>query len=272
MTRRIVSLLFLASGLPAATALAQAPVQGPEPFRITDNSFLVEEAFNQEAGVFQNIFGAARTGNAWAATFTQEWPITSQTHQFSYTIAWMEAEGHNGAGDTLLNYRYQALIEGPGRPAFAPRASLVLPTGNTTHGFGAGSFGLQVNLPFSKQTGDVYWHWNAGLTLLARAKATNADGTVRHEDLASPFLAGSAIYRALPMVHLMLESVVLFQESIADSGTDRSTLFILSPGLRAGWDMGDRQAVMGVAVPVTWSDGHDTGVFLYFSYELPFKK
>ena len=29
-----------------------------EPFAITDNSFLVEEAFNQEAGIFQNIVGA----------------------------------------------------------------------------------------------------------------------------------------------------------------------------------------------------------------------
>src|SRR5688500_2412693 len=34
----------------SSTALAQA-----EPFAILDNSFLVEEAFNQEAGIFQNI-------------------------------------------------------------------------------------------------------------------------------------------------------------------------------------------------------------------------
>ena len=43
------------------TALAQtttpAPASKSEPFAILDNSFLVEEAFNQPAGVFQNIFG-----------------------------------------------------------------------------------------------------------------------------------------------------------------------------------------------------------------------
>ena len=43
------------------TALAQtttpAAASKSEPFAILDNSFLVEEAFNQPAGVFQNIFG-----------------------------------------------------------------------------------------------------------------------------------------------------------------------------------------------------------------------
>ena len=37
---------------PAASSIAR-------PFEITDNSFLVEEAFNQEANIFQNIFGLA---------------------------------------------------------------------------------------------------------------------------------------------------------------------------------------------------------------------
>ena len=53
----------------AAPAPAPAPAQPADsPFAIEDNSFLVEEAFNQERGVFQNIFGAARTGGQWAAT------------------------------------------------------------------------------------------------------------------------------------------------------------------------------------------------------------
>ncbi len=53
-------------------------------FEILDNSFLVEEAFNQEGGVFQNIFGWTRTNNGnWAGTFTQEWPVFGMTHQFS---------------------------------------------------------------------------------------------------------------------------------------------------------------------------------------------
>lgn len=261
--------LLLVSLVPSVV-YAQAPVS-PEPFRITDNSFLVEEAFNQEKGIFQNIFGAVRVNGAWAASFTQEWPVKSQTHQFSYTVAWLESNRTSGAGDLLLNYRYQAMTEGPGRPAFSPRASVIFPTGDSRRGFGGGSLGLQLNLPFSKQTGDWYWHWNGGLTWLPSAHAVVSQGEARHEDLASPFLAGSAIYRLRPMFNLMLESFLSFDEVIDDAGTRRTRGFTLSPGARGGWDIGDKQIVLGLAIPTTWRDGDNaTGVFAYFSYELPF--
>jgi hypothetical protein len=46
----------------------------------------------------------------------------------------------------------------------------------------------------------------------------------------------------------------------------------LSPGVRGGWTLtGDRQVILGVAVPITFSEGeHSTAVLGYFSYELPF--
>jgi hypothetical protein len=270
-----VVLLFLAS---AAAAYAQTPgPTEPRPFEISDNSFFVEEAFNQETGVFQNIFGAMRSNGGWTSTFTQEWPVGSQTHQFSYTAAFLDTRGHAGFGDTLLNYRYQALVERPGRPAFSPRLSLVIPSGDSEDGLGQGSWGLQMNLPFSKQRGDWYLHWNAGFTWLADATRTlhvsNDMAVVRHESLTSPFVAGSAIYRLRPMFNLMLESVLLFDESLDAVGTSRTKTFTLSPGCRGGWNIGEKQVVAGVAVPVSWTEGEsDTGVFLYFSYELPFKK
>src|SRR3954468_1239351 len=246
-----------------------------EPFRITDNSFLVEEAFNQEKGVFQNIFGMTHVSGTWATTFTQEWPVPGMTHHLSYTLLFVNDHHHGGLGDTLINYRYQVMEEGPGRPAFAPRVSLIIPTGDSNRGFGDGSAGLQVNLPFSKQTGDWYWHWNAGLTWLERARATFRDGdfsVVRRTATASPFLAGSAIYRLRPMLHLMLESFVSFDETVQEEGTSRDTTFILSPGIRGGWDIGDKQVVLGLAVPVTWASDTNAGVFVYASYELPFRK
>lgn len=268
----ILVLLGGANALAQSTAPAQPATPGPEPFAITDNSFLVEEAFNQEAGIFQNIFGAVRSGGSWAAAFTQEWPIASQTHQFSYTLAWLEAEGGTGFGDVLINYRWQALLEGPGRPAFSPRVSAVLPTGNVARGHGDGSAGLQFNLPFSKQRDDVYWHWNAGLTWLPRAELERGDRR-RSESLVSPFLAGSAIYRLRPMFNLMVESVLVFQDAITNTATARDTFFTLSPGARGGWNLGDHQLIMGFAVPVTWGGGEsDTGAFVYVSYELPFTK
>jgi DtxR family Mn-dependent transcriptional regulator len=253
---------------PSATARAQSA-----PFRIADNSFLVEEAFNQEAGVVQNIGAAARIGGAWAATFTQEWPAPSERHQLSYTLAWQDGLTQFGLGDALVNYRYQLWTEGAGRPAFSPRASLVLPTGRVDSGRGLGSYGLQVNLPFSKQAGDIYWHWNAGLTWLPRAAAPGPVTPDGHTGLVSPFLAGSAIYRLRPMLHLMLEGVALFDESVDGIGTSRDRLLTLSPGVRGGWDVGSAQIITGVAAPVVWGGaGTEAGVFLYLSYELPFRQ
>jgi DtxR family Mn-dependent transcriptional regulator len=259
--------------LVAQPARAQVASTSSAPFRITDNSFLVEEAFNQEPGIFQNIFGATRLDGSWAASFTQEWPVVSQTHQLSYTLAFLDGGIDFGVGDVLLNYRYQALLEGPGRPAFSPRASLVVPTGSVERGLGGGSYGLQVNLPFSKQQGDVYWHWNGGFTWLPRADAPDDTQSSAHANLLSPFLSGSGIYRLRPMVNLMIESVLLFEHSFDGVEKSRERLFTVSPGIRGGWDVGDAQVISGAAVPITWGGGDsNVGVFLYFSYELPFKK
>jgi DtxR family Mn-dependent transcriptional regulator len=101
----------------AASASAQA-----QPFQILDNSFLVEEAFNQESGIFQNIFGVrAADGDDWEAAFTQEWPLFTQTHQFSYTVGALGADGATGMADLMINYRWQATVESASSPAFSPR-------------------------------------------------------------------------------------------------------------------------------------------------------
>ena len=63
-----------------------------------------------------------------------------------------------------------------------------------------------------------------------------------------------------PMFNLMLE---------AFSALDRSTT--VAPGFRRGWNVGDRQVVVGAAVPLPHVGGTTTAALLtYFSYELPF--
>jgi DtxR family Mn-dependent transcriptional regulator len=261
----------------APSALAQTPpvrAAGAEPFAITDNSFLVEEAFNQEPGVFQNLAGMVFVNGNWAFTFTQEWPIVSQAHQFSYSPSMLDNGEGGGVGDTLLTYRYQALTEGPGRPAFSPRVSMIVPTGDAFRLRGSGSAGLQINLPLSKQTGDWYWHWNGGFTWLPKAEAISSNPAEdRRVNLLSPSLAGSGIYRLRPMFNLMLEGVLAFNELAGETDTVRETTFTLSPGARGGWNFGDQQFVIGAAVPITWALGRaETGFLVYLSYELPFKR
>lgn len=115
-----------------AAVWGTVPAGAPETRKIQDNSFLIEEAYNQEDGVIQHIQSFQyMKGDTWAYTFTQEWPVPTQQHQLSHTIPylWLEdPESATGFGDVLLNYRYQAVLKGP--IAFAPRLSLLLPTGH----------------------------------------------------------------------------------------------------------------------------------------------
>jgi len=242
----------------------KSPSPPNEPFQIVDNSFLVEEAFNQEPRIVQNIVGLTRQGHDWVMTFTQEWPAPGVRHQLSYTLGINSAGQTTEFGDILVNYRLQVLEEGPGHPAFAPRVSAIVPSGDRS--VGAGRTGLQVNLPFSKQHQDFYVHWNSGFTWVTRGG---------QPDLISPSFAGSAIYRLRPMVNLMLESVLVLQAQDAGSGrVDHQTAFTLSPGVRGGWNVAkDAQIVIGLAAPIVWQGGEtDAAVFGYFSYELPFAK
>src|SRR5206468_7864303 len=85
LSKAWVAAIFLVSGLTVVASAQQQPIEV-----IEDNSFLIEEAYNQEPGVVQHIFQAVYSNDprqrGWAFAFTQEWPIYGQDHQFSYTI------------------------------------------------------------------------------------------------------------------------------------------------------------------------------------------
>lgn len=227
--------------------------QAADPSRkweILDDSFLIEESFNQERGVFQNIFSWTRyRGGPWEASFTQEWPVPGVTHQLSYTLPFASTGEARGLGDVLLNYRYQLREETKSGPAVSPRVSLILPTGRANDRIGDAAIGLQINVPASKQFGDLYIHANGGFTWRRDVQRTAHGG-------------GSAIWRAAPMLNLMLEALV---------DTDQSAT--VSPGFRCGWNFGDHQLVVGAAIPFIYERGDTTAALLtYFSYELPFRR
>ena len=273
--RKIIPLLALPFTLAAAPA-TNAPVRG-----IMDNSFLVEEAYNQEAGIVQHIFTAVHSvdrvngpdDRAWDFAFTQEWPLFSQTHQVSYTIPFSNIESggqsESGFGDVLLNYRYQAFFDEDTLTAFAPRISLILPTGNAKKGFGDDTLGYQLNLPFSTALNDRWFvHANAGLTFLPDA------GTGPTHDLLSYNLGASAIYAATDRLHFMLEWIGNWDESSNGVGTAREFSSIISPGLRYAFNFkNDSQLVLGIATPVGLNAAApDIGVLLYVSFEHAFQR
>lgn len=272
-------LLAAAMAHPGASAVMAAEAKRPIDV-ISDNSFLIEEAYNQEPGVVQHIFNAvyskAGTTQGWAFNFTQEWPIFSQDHQFSYSIpSFHFREGGtrvSGIGDVMLNYRYQLLDEEDGKPAIAPRFSLIAPTGNRKRGTGNNVVGYQFNLPVSKKVGDrVALHGNAGLTLLPHVKAPpDINGNSAKKSLLSPSLGASGVYALFPRFHLMLEWVGVFDQSFDDVGKrERSFLSTLSPGFRtAVVNRENLQIVTGAAVPVALNrKSGNIGTFLYLSIE-----
>jgi hypothetical protein len=247
---------------------------------IQDNSFFVEEAYNQEPGVVQHIFqglyssGVKRRG--WGFTFTQEWPVYGLEHQLSYSIPSFhvnnEGQRQNGLGDVFLNYRYQALEEGPEKPAFAPRFSLIFPTGNRDNGTGNGVVGYQWALPFSKKLAPrIAAHFNLGLTYLPQVRGRLDDGTLSPKtSLVSYYVNASAVYAILPRLDFLLEFVNLFDQNIEGDGKrTRDYRPLLSPGFRtAVINQEALQVVVGAAAPVGLNRKADNfGAFLYFSVE-----
>lgn len=268
----------LAGPLAACVALAAHPAAGlaqeAEPgWPLRDNSYFLEEAFNQEEGIFQNILRVIRWEDdpqgAWEARFEQEWPIGGQLHQLSYTIPlrWNELDGLD---DIAVNYRYQALAETERRPAFAPRLSILLPAAREDLEDGTGETGWEVDLPFSKAVGDVYLHLNAGARFRPDV-GTPGGGEV---GLETPFLGASAILRVRPRLDLMLETLAESEESVVGpDATGRGTRWLLSPGFRAGWRLGGGAIlVAGAAAPIGLTDTtEEWGVLAYLSYEAPFR-
>ena len=226
----------------------------------------MEEAYNQEPGVVQHITCTRRQGRDWSFNFTQEWPVGSQDHQFSYTIPylWLRNGGGRtqGIGDILLNYRYQALYETSTTPAFAPRLSVILPSGKAERDLGSGSFGYQVLLPFSKIVSDrVTVHANAGVTSFF---------DVQGRQPTSYLVGASGIYAVTRDFNLMLESLAEWNESVnSDGEIERERSFTISPGFRYAFNLSAGQLVVGAGLPVRLMKGSapDYGVFFYLSFE-----
>jgi hypothetical protein len=269
LTRHLLPALLLATAL-----TAQEKKEGP----IQDNSFLVEEAYNQEQGVVQHIstFTRFQESKDWVYTFTQEWPVGGLAHQFSFTLPWQRLnaslDGKQAFGDVALNYRYQLLGDGNARVAISPRLSAILPTGDEKKGYGRGAAGIQVMLPVSWVLSDaLVAHSNLGATRTPNAKNPLGDKATT-QDLT---LGQSLIWLAHPRFNVMLEYVhTRSQAVIGPNQTQAQTATYLSPGIRWAYNFpSGLQIVPGIAVPMgVGASRGEKAIFLYLSFEHPFGK
>jgi hypothetical protein len=275
-----VILTFVVAALVARSFGTDAPQRKVD--GIADNSFLVEEGYNQESGVVQHILSGFWNLDKLSGvddercdlSFTQEWPLFSMTHQLSYTVpysfTWSGQECDNGIGDVLLNYRYQALFREETLTAFAPRLSLILPTGDGSRGLGEDAFGGQLNLPFSTAIGDEWFlHLNAGGTFLPDAVSAN------DRDLWHYNLGASVIYAVTYDLHLLVEWIAGWTEGPNAAGDlHHEFSSLISPGVRKAFNFtGGAQMVAGIAAPIGLTrSAPDYGLFLYLSFEHSFKR
>ena len=233
--RSLLAVLLFALALPAAA-------------QISDNSFLVEEAYNQDPGVVQHItvFSHATHGRDWDASFTQEWPLHGLKHQLSYTFTGSADADGNHFGDTFLNYRYQLVGDAEAKLAISPRISAVIPARSGQ------SMSVQLMLPVSTVLGErVVAHWNAG-------------GTFGH---GSP--SWTAAQSVVWLIHPRVNALV---ETLWTGGRDATDL-VVSPGIRWSYDRpGGLQIVPGIALPTSLRGERTRSVLAYISFEHPFRR
>jgi hypothetical protein len=262
----------------ALTAMIPFQASAEEAKKLQDNSFLLEEAYNQEDGVVQHIqmFQYFKKSKDWLYSFTQEWPVPKQAHQLSYSIPVSklnsnDAFGNNtsetGVGDVMINYRYQAIFKD--HIALAPRFSLILPTGDYKKGLGNDTVGYQVGIPLSVELSDKFvTHWNLGWTYTPGAK----DNSGLKSDLRSVNYGASLIYLATENFNLMLETVGTTTETSPGTGPKslNSTFFIyLGVRFAINYKSG-LQIVPGFSIPIGMGpSGGEYGGLLYLSFEHP---
>lgn len=262
MTRWAGALLLLTIPLTGQAQQTRPAAVAP----LADNSFLVEEAYNQESGVVQHIafFHLRHRSTNWALGVTQEWPAWSDRHQLSYTVPLLSRGAGTSLGDIAVHYRYQALA---GDIALAPRFSLLLPTGSHEAGTTVGGAGVQMALPASFRLSPRFTaHFNAGAGVIPEA-GTPATGTGR---LLNGFVGGSLIVFVRPRLNLLAEFLAV-GESWDPSAWEGGTLGVL--GVRWGHDLpGGVQLVPGLG----WAVGGGiergaSGPLAYLSLEHRFR-
>jgi hypothetical protein len=263
---RLAAAVILGFAAPVAGAAWPELASGP----LQDNSILVEEAYNQEAGVVQHSLSAAydRDTHGWLLTFTQEWPVPDETNQLSFTVPFVFAgrpDGESGVGDVFLNYRYQAVAETARWPAVAPRLSVILPTGDGKLG---GAAGVQIGLPFSKQLGEHFAaHLNLGTTIIPEVDTDRGSARVI---LGSG--GASLVWEPVNAINFFCELFTVGADDVDDGREVRHVLAFANPGVRIGWDgPGGSQWVGGLGFPIGLThDSPSAAVLLYFSIEHPF--
>jgi hypothetical protein len=263
-----------ASGLSTSTLNHQATEEhglAADYEDIEDNSFLIEEAFNQDPGVEQHIQTyQLMADKSFLYTFTEESPVGGRDHQLSVTVPFLGTAENTGAqsglGDIAANYRYQ-LLNGP-KYFVSPRLTLLTGSGDFHRGLGYGAVGYQLNVPLSvKILPRLISHWNVGSTFVPQRKSAGGESftTVTWN------YGASLIWLATYHLNFMLEIAGLTDQVPIDNALTLQTSLFINPGIRYAFNFrSGLQIVPGLSAPIgAGSAAGQYGVLTYLSFEHP---
>ncbi len=219
--------------------------ESPAPIR--DNSFLIEEAYNQDRGVVQHI-GVFTSGQGarWVFNLTDEWPAGGLRDQVSAGLTILDNGAGAEYGTLSLNYRRQMIGHPNAALILSPRVTLIADVGTSA----AGGLAMQANLPLTAVLNSaVVTHWNLGATVGLGPALAN--------------VGGSLVWLTTPWMNFLVEG--LYLGVAGDAPT-----YVISPGVRWAVNFGAVQLVPGLARPLNLTNREEDQWLVYLSIEHPF--
>lgn len=253
---------------------------------LEDNSFLLEEAFNQEMGVIQHISNVSLDKFRFETlqlSYTQEIPLTHRKHQLNFCFNYL-MQGNttggiqaNGFGDLYVSYR-PLIFDEKDWLMFIPRFTVILPTGDASRGLGYGAWGLQINLAATKRLSrKIVTHFNAGATQFVKFDRYQYNGDqstlAAERDVLFKNLGWSVVWLCTQKLNLMFEHTANYNADINDRGVVFSkTMQVFNPGFRYCINRSHLQVVPGIGFPVSVVNGRaQQGIFFYLSFETSYR-
>ncbi|MCE9603327.1 MAG: hypothetical protein K8U03_00315 [Planctomycetia bacterium] len=258
---------------------------------VRDNGFLIEEAFNQEANEIQHIANwvyqwdryAGVSSREWIYAYTMDVPLGSQDHEFSITVPLVGGREkvpgaadlrEAGVADTLLSYRYQ-LLSSDDFLWCAPRASLIVPTGDSDYRLGVGEVGYEFFLPVSRYGKNFDFHFNLGYTYFPQMPNVVLPGLIDLESYLDGWtIGGTVLWKPRYDLHYFVEAVLNRNTGYNDFGRQFDLhQALINPGVRyAPFRSESFEWVVGVSVPIGLTAiTPDVGAFVYMSLEHVFR-
>ena len=149
---------------------------------------------------------------------------------------------------------------------------MIFPSGDEKQGRGLGAKSYQTDTAMSIVLSDaLVIHSNAGYTWTPKAK----DAAGNKADLHAWNVGQSVVWLAAQRVNFLLEAIYTRGQEVSGPGaTSTVNSAFVSPGVRWSYDFeSGLQIVPGIAFPIgVGPSRHEKSVFVYLSFEHPFKK